>query len=116
MSAVVQKGRRNTQSGAVPPPTASPYHHENPHDVSSEAYAQDSTDYSAHPTTPPRTPRRDGKPHSQSKPNSTAPETGSKQKPRNNNKKAKNVMTSPAVTRNGRNTSPFTGARSAGMA
>jgi hypothetical protein len=40
-------------------------------------------------------------------------ETGSKQKSRN--KRPKNVMTSPAATREDRNTPPLTGAQSAGM-
>jgi len=60
------------------------------------------------PGTPPKTPRRQ-----EQATNGNVPETGSKQKSRS--RKPKNVMTSPAMARNGRNTPPQGGQRSAGL-
>lgn len=105
MSAVVPpKGHRHTRSAAMPPAVASPNHPQNPHHLTLQANAQNvpsPMEYSTQPTTPPRTPRREtGQSHPQNKANSGAPETGSKQKPRN--KKPKNIVTSPVpINRNG---------------
>lgn len=109
MSTVVPppQGHRHTKNGKLPAqnqPSNSQAHSINSHTT---------MNYSAQPSTPPRTPRKVVQPSSQPRTNSTAHETGSKQKPRN--KKPKNVMTSPAVTRHDRNTSPLTGTQSAGM-
>jgi hypothetical protein len=103
---VLPKGHRHTRSAAMPPAAASPHHPQNPYHLTLQANAQNAPspmDYSTQPTTPPRTPRREtGQPHPQNKANSGAPETGSKQKPRN--KKPKNIVTSPVpITRNGHN-------------
>jgi hypothetical protein len=121
MSTVVHpKGHRHTRSAAtVPPATASSQDPQNPHHLNLQIRAQNpqlDMNHSVHPSTPPRTPRRDNNScqhSSQSRTNPTAPETGSKQKPRN--KRSKNVMTSPAMARNDHNTPPLTGAQSAGM-
>ncbi|KAG9249203.1 hypothetical protein BJ878DRAFT_91763 [Calycina marina] len=67
-----------------------------------QAHATNSSDIESHneaPDTPPRTPRRQ-----EQKSNENIPDTASKQKSRG--KKPKNVNTSPAMTRNGRNISP----------
>ena len=63
---------------------------------------------SQQPSTPPRTPRRQ-----EQFTNGNPTETGSKQKPRN--KRPKNVLTSPAMVRNGRNTPPQGGQQSAAL-
>lgn len=111
MSTVVhQKGHRHSRSAAMPPNTASPHHPQNPHYLNLQAQAHNSEmEYSAQPTTPPRTPRRDnGRPPAQNKTNPSAPEPGSKQKPRT--KRPKNVLTSPPpVARNGQNTPAIAG-------
>jgi len=117
MSTVVSsKGHRHTRSAAIPPATASSQNPQNPHHLNSQAHAlnaQSDMNYSGQPTTPPRTPRREEPTRSSSQNDSAVPETGSKQRLRN--KKPKNVMTSPAVIRNARNSPPFTGAQSAGI-
>ncbi|KAL2067957.1 hypothetical protein VTL71DRAFT_16055 [Oculimacula yallundae] len=89
--------------------------------INSQAYTQnaqtnvESLPSFQQPTTPPRTPRKDNQLTSQHTSSSITPGLGSKQKSRNNKNRPKNVMTSPAATRNGRNTSPLTGAQSAGI-
>lgn len=115
MSSVVpQKGHRQTRTAAIPPAIAPS---QLPHNLqSSQACAnnpQTTMNYSAQPTTPPRTPRKDAIPSSQHRSASNGQETGSKQKTRN--KRPKNVMTSPALVRNGRNTPPLAGTHSAGV-
>lgn len=95
---------------------ASSHNPKNSHQHSSHAHAINSgseMNYSTQPTTPPRTPRKEAQNISHTKSNSTAHETGSKQKPRN--KRPKNVMTSPAVLRNDNNSPPLTAAQSAGI-
>ena len=120
MSTVVPpKGHRHTRSAAVPSATSSSQNPLNPHHLNMQAHAQNSQSEMNNPvppTTPPRTPRRENQYQTQppNPTNSAAPENGSKQKSRNKNR-PKNVMTSPAVTRNDRNTPPLTGAQSAGM-
>jgi hypothetical protein len=104
MSTVVHpKGHRHTRSTAIPPAAASPHHPQDPqnsHHLNVQEHSQSGQspmDYSSQPTTPPRTPRRDtDQAPSQSKANSSAPETGARQKLRN--KKPKNGVTSPAAT------------------
>lgn len=113
MSTVVHpKGHRHTRSAALPPSAESLHHPQNPYHLSQQAEAhnpQSVMEYSTQATTPPRTPRRDnGQPPSRNKANSSAPEAGSKGKPRN--KKPKNGVTSPAaISRNGCNTPATTG-------
>jgi hypothetical protein len=120
MSTVVPpKGHRHTRSATIPSATSSSQNPQNPHHLNLQTYAQNSQsemNNPLHPTTPPKTPRRDDQyqPQSQNKTNSAAPENGYRQKPRNKNR-PKNVMTSPTVTRNNRNTPPLTNAQSAGM-
>jgi len=117
MSTVVpSKGHRYTRSAAMPSTTTSSQNPQNPHHLNSQAHAlnaQSDMKYSVQPTTPPRTPRRDDQLQPSSQINSALPETGSKQRLRN--KRPKNVMTSPAVIRNGRNSPPLTGAQSSGI-
>lgn len=107
MSTVVPKGHRHTRSVVMPPATTSSQNPQSPHHLNLQAHAlnaQSKMNKSTHPSTPPQTPQ---KPSSQNKATSNAQETGSKQKPRI--KRPKNVTTSPAVTRNDRNTPPLTG-------
>lgn len=114
-------GHRHTRSAAMPPATASsqnpqyPQYPQNPHHLNSRAYAINSeseTNQSVQPTTPPRTPRNEAQSSYNTKTNTAAHETGSKQIPRN--KRPKNLPSSPAVMRNDRKTPPLTGAPSAG--
>jgi hypothetical protein len=115
------RGHRHSRSAAIPPASASSQHPQNPHHLNQQAHTRNSQSEmktniagsTSQSTTPPRTPRRDNQPASQNS-NTNAPETGSKQKSRNKNR-PKNVNTSPTVMRNGRNTPPLTGARSAGI-
>ncbi|TAQ85646.1 hypothetical protein B7494_g6033 [Chlorociboria aeruginascens] len=115
MSTVVSSQSHGRQSRDVSTPsipsTASP---QNPHDQTNiQAHTenfQSDMEYPIQPSTPPRTPRRTDQFQSTSfnnKTNPSAPGTGSKQKSRNRNK-LRNVMTSPAAMRNGRNTPPAT--------
>lgn len=105
---------RHTQSATMPSATASSQNPQNPHHLNLQSHAQNSQSemsdsYQSNPTTPPRTPQRTDQP-SQNRAN----ENGSKQRTRNKNR-PKNVMTSPAVTRKGRNTPPLTGSQLGGM-
>jgi len=123
MSTVLSsKGHRYTQSATMPAAAASSQNPQNPHHTNIQAhtlnYDSSDTGYQMErlqPSTPPRTPRKFEQPSaSQGKHNSNAPETnGSKQRSRNKNR-PKNVMTSPAATRNDRITPPLTG-QSAGI-
>jgi hypothetical protein len=116
MSTVVpSKGHRHTQSAVAPSATASSQNPQNPHYLNLQSCTQNSQSemsdsYQSNPTTPPRTPRR----NDQSSQNRIPNDNGSKQKPRNKNR-PKNVVTSPATTRKGRNTPPLRGAQSGGM-
>jgi hypothetical protein len=114
---ITQKRHRHTRSAAAVSSGTTPSQHpHNPHHLNLQAHAQNTqTDmnYPAQPSTPPRTPRRDNRSASHN-PNSNTNESGSKQKPRKKNR-PKNVMTSPAVKGNDRNTPPLTRAQSAGM-
>ena len=116
MSTVVSsKGHRHTQSAASPSQTALSKNPQNPHHLNEQSHPQNShsemsDSYQSNPTTPPRTPRR----NDQFSQNRTTADNGSKQKSRTKNR-PKNVMTSPAVIRKGRNTPPLTGAQSGGM-
>jgi hypothetical protein len=113
MSTVVSsKGHRHrhTQSAASLSFAASSKNPQNPHHLNVQTFVQSyqsemSDSYQSNPTTPPRTPRRNDQPPQ----NRTTTDTGSKQNSRTKNR-PKNVMTSPAVTRKGRNTPPLTGA------
>jgi len=116
MSTVVPpKGSRSVTA----PPTTAPsqqhssqpaYQQNNPRNVHSHALNRSDIELNSphQPGTPPRTPRRQ-----QNATNGNPPETGSKQKSRG--KRPKNVMTSPAMVRNGRNTPPQGGQHSAGL-
>ncbi|KAH6684452.1 hypothetical protein B0J14DRAFT_498049 [Halenospora varia] len=114
---VVLKRHRHTRSAAAVSSATTPSHHpRNPHHLNSQAHTQNNSSdvqHPAQPTTPPRTPRREKQTPSNTG-NSNTRENGSKQKSRNKNR-PKNVMTSPAVKINDRNTPPLTGAQSAGM-
>jgi len=123
-TATPPRGHRHSRSAAMPYASASSQNSQNPqnpHHLNQQAHTRNSQSETktnragsaSQSTTPPRTPRRDNQPP-QNPTNTNAPESGSKQKSRNKNR-PKNVMTSPAVTRNGRNTPPFTGAQSAGI-
>ncbi|KAH8600880.1 hypothetical protein B0O99DRAFT_736897 [Bisporella sp. PMI_857] len=114
---VTPKGQRATRSTVLPSASAStPKHPQNPHYLNSQSHAlnsQSEMDSSSQPSTPPRTPRRDGyTPHSSQKPNNPT-ETGSKQKPRG--KRPKNVITSPPFSRKGHNSPSQAGANSADL-
>jgi len=107
------KGHRHTRSAALPPPGISSHNPQNPHHLNSQSQAQSEID-SPQPSTPPRTPRRNNQTQPPShKATPSAPETGSKKKPRNN--RPKNVNTSPALTRNGRPSPPLAGSQTAGL-
>src|SRR5450756_655576 len=107
------RGHRHSRSAAMPPASASSQNPQNPHHLNQQAHTRNSQSETktnqpasaSQSTTPPRTPRRGNQPTSQSA-NTNAPDSGSKQKPRNKNR-PKNVNTSPAVMRNGRNTPPL---------
>jgi len=115
------RGHRHSRSAAMPMTSASSQNPQNPHHLNQQAHIQNSQTETkinqpaaaSQSTTPPRTPRRGNKPSTQSS-NTNAPDSGSKQKSRSKNR-PKNVNTSPAAMRNGRNTPPLTGAQSAGM-
>lgn len=111
------KGQRQTQNFAAEFGAASPRNPQSPHHFNSQAYSQNmhsAMNYSDQPTTPPRTPRRiqQNQPASQNKQNSALPDNSSRRS--TNKRRPKNVQTSPAATRNDRNTPPLTGAQSAG--
>jgi hypothetical protein len=116
------RGHRHSRSAAMPPASASSQNPQNPHFLNQQSHTRISQSgtkvnrpgSTSQSTTPPRTPRRDNQPPSQNLTNTNTAESGSKQKSRNKNR-PKNVMTSPAVTRYGRNTPPLTGAQSAGI-
>ena len=87
----------------------------NPHHLNSHANtinSESDMNSSTQPTTPPRTPRKEAQQDSHIK-SSSIQEHGSKQKQRN--KRPKNVVTSPAATRNDRNPPSVAGAQSTGM-
>ncbi len=115
------RGHRYSQSAAMLPASASSQNPQSPPHLSQQSHTRISHSGSrisqpgsaSQSTTPPRTPRRETQPP-QNATNTNAPESGSKQKPRNKNR-PKNVMTSPAVTRNGRSTPPLTGSQSASI-
>jgi hypothetical protein len=115
------RGHRHSRSAAMPLASASSQNPQNPHHLNQQAHMRNSQPETktnqpasaSQSTTPPRTPRRGNQPTSQSA-NTNGPDSGSKQKSRNKNR-PKNVNTSPAMMRNGRNTPPLTGAQSAGI-
>jgi Proline-rich nuclear receptor coactivator motif len=115
------RGHRHSRSDAIPLTSASSQNPQNPHHLNQQAHTRSSQSETktnqlasaSQSTTPPRTPRRSNQPPAQSA-NTNGSDSGSKQKPRNKNR-PKNVNTSPAVMRNGRNTPPLTGAQSAGI-
>ncbi|PMD43355.1 hypothetical protein L207DRAFT_509881 [Hyaloscypha variabilis F] len=117
------RGHRHmkSQSAAMPLASASSQNPQNPHHLNQQAHTRNSQTETktnqpaaaSQSTTPPRTPRRGNQPASQN-PSTHAPDSGSKQKSRTKNR-PKNVNTSPAVMKNGRNTPPLTAAQSAGI-
>ncbi|KAG9239409.1 hypothetical protein BJ875DRAFT_190141 [Amylocarpus encephaloides] len=112
---IPSRSHRQTRSVAISPATPSSQNPHNPHNSNAQALTENTTsdmNYPAHPTTPPRTPRRNNQP--QNATNSNTRENGSKQKTRNNKNRPKNVVTSPPVKgRDGRSPS-FSGAQSSG--
>ena len=72
--------------------------------------------YHAQPTTPPRTPGKGEQSHPapSNKSTASAPETGKRPKARNK-KRPGDVVTSPGITFNDKNTPPLTGIQSAGI-
>jgi hypothetical protein len=110
--------RRHRQTrGAIPNTTPPSQHPHNSQTLDPQAHsrdiASDNMNYSAQPTTPPRTPRRNNQP--QNVPNSSVRENGSKQKSRNKRNKPQNVTASPAVKVRDRVTPPPAGTQSGGL-
>ncbi|RDW70103.1 hypothetical protein BP5796_08500 [Coleophoma crateriformis] len=118
-AAIPPKRHRATRSAAMPHQNPSSQNPQNAHLLNMQAYTQNSdieSNYAVQPSTPPKTPRRVD--HSQPTPQTVASATNgsvSKQRSRNKNR-PKNVMTSPAMTKTGRNTPPTAGVQAAGIA
>lgn len=118
------RGHRYSRSAAIPSTAIPSQNPQNPHHLNIQEHAQNTqsnqrmdvnaTTVPAQPTTPPRTPKRNSQSASQNTANSNVRGNGSKQKARGKNR-PQNVMTSPAMVKNDRNTPPLTGAQSVGM-
>lgn len=113
-STSVLPNHRHTRSAAFEPPAAAAQNPHSPHHLNQHSYntnSQSSMVYPPQPTTPPRTPQKPE--HNSSAKNGNGTDSTSKPKAKGKNR-PKNVMTSPATSRNDRNTPPLTGMPSAG--
>lgn len=110
---ILPKRHRHTRSAVTVPPRTTPsqQHPQNPHHLNVQAHTQNNQsemNYPAQPSTPPRTPRRDNRSGPQN-PSPNPNESAARHKNKNKNR-PKDVITSPAVKVNGRQTPPETAA------